>query len=199
MVDLGPNWIHGTDHNPILELAKEINTTLHSWDEQQTVFNEKGQLVNHHTADQFTNTMWATITDAFAFSNEKSESIDVNESLLDFFDSRLKMHEDVPPASVQQLAHTDAGVSTDGASEDHTRSTLRGDLLNQVDLSTGNHTGSLRVAVDLTAQEKQQVLWMAEMWGAFVGDPIQKQSLKYFWLEECIDGGTLASEEAHAC
>jgi predicted NAD/FAD-dependent oxidoreductase len=29
------------------------------------------------------------------------------------------------------------------------------------------------------------------MWGAFVGSPIQTQSLRFFWLEECIDGENL--------
>lgn len=33
------------------------------------------------------------------------------------------------------------------------------------------------------------VLQMAQLWGAFVGEPIEKQSLKFFWLEECIEGG----------
>lgn len=30
LIDLGPNWVHGTDHNPILDLAKETGTALHS-------------------------------------------------------------------------------------------------------------------------------------------------------------------------
>ena len=34
------------------------------------------------------------------------------------------------------------------------------------------------------------VLQMARIWGDFIGDPIEKQSLKYLWLEECIDGGS---------
>lgn len=33
------------------------------------------------------------------------------------------------------------------------------------------------------------VLQMARIWGDFIGDPIETQSLKYLWLEECIDGG----------
>lgn len=33
------------------------------------------------------------------------------------------------------------------------------------------------------------VLQMSDMWGAFVGSPIARQSLKFFWLEECIEGG----------
>lgn len=42
------------------------------------------------------------------------------------------------------------------------------------------------------AQKKQQmILQMSEMWGSFVGSPIQRQSLRFFWLEECIDGENL--------
>lgn len=29
------------------------------------------------------------------------------------------------------------------------------------------------------------------MWGDFVGEPIEKQSLRFFWLEECIEGENL--------
>lgn len=39
--------------------------------------------------------------------------------------------------------------------------------------------------------KQKTILQMAEMWGAFVGSPIQRQSLKFFWLEECIDGENL--------
>jgi hypothetical protein len=38
---------------------------------------------------------------------------------------------------------------------------------------------------------RETILRIAEMWGAFVGSPIQTQSLKFFWLEECIDGENL--------
>ncbi len=44
---------------------------------------------------------------------------------------------------------------------------------------------------DDTKKQQQTILQMAEMWGAFVGSPIQRQSLKLFWLEECIDGENL--------
>lgn len=33
------------------------------------------------------------------------------------------------------------------------------------------------------------VVQLARIWGNFVGDVIEKQSLKYLWLEECIEGG----------
>lgn len=48
------------------------------------------------------------------------------------------------------------------------------------------------IEVEDESKKKQEIiLQMAEMWGAFVGSPIQRQSLKFFWLEECIDGENL--------
>lgn len=45
---------------------------------------------------------------------------------------------------------------------------------------------------DETAKRKREtILESAEMWGAFVGSPVHSQSLKFFWLEECIDGENL--------
>ena len=35
-----------------------------------------------------------------------------------------------------------------------------------------------------------EMLKMAQRWGAFVGDPIERQSLKFFFLEETIEGDT---------
>lgn len=43
--------------------------------------------------------------------------------------------------------------------------------------------------IDLSDGDKKLVCQMAEMWGTFIGDPLDSQSLKYFWLEECLDGG----------
>ena len=37
-------------------------------------------------------------------------------------------------------------------------------------------------------RKRRLLLQEAEMWGAFVGGAIQRQSLKFFWLEECIEG-----------
>ncbi|GAB7329658.1 hypothetical protein MBLNU13_g01397t1 [Cladosporium sp. NU13] len=42
---------------------------------------------------------------------------------------------------------------------------------------------------DEEAKRKRLGLLQAcEMWGAYVGSPVQRQSLKFFWLEECIEG-----------
>lgn len=41
---------------------------------------------------------------------------------------------------------------------------------------------------DITGREVELVLGMSQMWGAYVGDRVELQSLKYFYLEDCIDG-----------
>ena len=41
----------------------------------------------------------------------------------------------------------------------------------------------------MTAKERELVLGMSQMWGAYVGDPVDRQSLKFFFLEDCINGG----------
>ena len=42
---------------------------------------------------------------------------------------------------------------------------------------------------NMGSETSETVLQMARIWGDFIGDPIEKQSLKYLWLEESIDGG----------
>lgn len=41
----------------------------------------------------------------------------------------------------------------------------------------------------LSGPDKEMVEQIAYMWGCFVGDSIEKQSLKFFFLEECVEGG----------
>ena len=46
-------------------------------------------------------------------------------------------------------------------------------------------------ASSLDGESQDTVLKLAEIWGGFVGDPVEKQSLRWLWLEECLDGGLL--------
>lgn len=38
-------------------------------------------------------------------------------------------------------------------------------------------------------EDKELVCQMAEMWGAYVGDPVSRQSLRFAWMEGCCGGG----------
>ncbi|KAJ5688692.1 hypothetical protein N7462_003084 [Penicillium macrosclerotiorum] len=130
----GPNWIHGTLDNPILNLAKRTGTVLATVEDNPCVFDQYGEVMSHDKANEISDLVWDIIKEAFQHSNENSLNISPESSLKDFF-------------------------------------------MKQV------------VRKGLAEEDQTLVLQMAEMWGAFIGDPLELQSLKYFWLEECLDGG----------
>jgi len=137
----GPNWIHGTECNPILDLARETETITLKPEAASfsAAVDQLGLTMPEVKVKEHNELMWGVIDDAFTYSKEGSTSIPQDRSLYDFFQTRLK-EKSLNPAS------------------------------------------------------SEIVLQMARIWGDFIGDPIQKQSLKYLWLEDCIDGGWILSE-----
>ncbi|POR37256.1 Putative polyamine oxidase 4 [Tolypocladium paradoxum] len=140
-VDIGPNWIHGTNDNPMLDLAKQTKTAVGCWDTRSYVFDESGRLFPVDEGERYADMMWDIIQDAFKHSNKSSAGIPSSKSLAHFFQEQVV---DKIPESEPEFA-----------------------------------------------RKRQIVLQMSDMWGAFVGSPVQRQSLKYFWLEECIEGENL--------
>ncbi|KAK4224412.1 hypothetical protein QBC38DRAFT_371120 [Podospora fimiseda] len=143
-IDMGANWIHGTTDNPIMDLARETETsTTHEWDEQAFVFDQVGQFVDPRKAQACSNMMWEIIREASAHSraNQHGSGIDPKETLWEFF---------------QQ------------------------EVLKRVPKTEKNYE-----------EKRKLILQMADLWGAFVGSPVQTQSLKFFWMEECIEGENL--------
>ena len=139
LIDIGPNWIHGTDENPISDLAKETNTATHAWGEGfKNIFDESGQALEG--ANKLHGEMWDIVLEAFKYSAKNTSTIDPQLSLYDFFKEKVK--ERFP----------------DSTKDKH---------------------------------QRKVVMQFSRMWGVMVGSPVDKQSLKYFWLEECIDGGAL--------
>ncbi|EPE05631.1 amine oxidase [Ophiostoma piceae UAMH 11346] len=152
LVDMGPNWIHGTKDNPILDIvhATDTATSSHDVDEQGNhltgaVFDQDGHLLPLEEGEALSTVMWKIVEEAFVHSNSNCSTIDANESLRDFFQQRLEAH--VPSAGV-----SDASV---------------------------------------VKRRQEMVMQIADFWGAFVGSPVSRQSLKYYWLEECIEGENL--------
>lgn len=54
-----------------------------------------------------------------------------------------------------------------------------------------------KLAGQSTPEERDLVLLLAKMWGSFIGDSWEEQSLKWFWLEECLDGGMSRRSTEH--
>ena len=65
-------------------------------------------------------------------------------------------------------------------------SNRRGDL---IDPKTSLKDYFLDRLSDGDESERSLILMLAEQWGGFIGDEWHKQSLRWFWLEECLDGG----------
>lgn len=131
----GPNWIHGVNQNPILDLAQEIGaTTMTAPESAPSIYDQSGQLLSREECKQSSGLMWGIIEEAFDYSNKSSASIPDDQSLLDYFKIRLK-EKDVP------------------------------------------------------APLAERVLLACRSWGDYIGGSIEKQSLKFFWLEETLDGG----------
>ncbi|KAE9974601.1 hypothetical protein EG327_008724 [Venturia inaequalis] len=154
LVDLGPNWIHGTENNPILDLVKETGTQTHSWGERQVTFDPEGNLMPEEDVAKVSESMWELIGKAFKHSNANSATIPASESLLDF----IKEHAD---EQLRESFPIEYQASKDGKNE-------------QVKMS-----------------KKELLLSLSEQWGSFVGGSVETQSLKFFWLEECLDGENL--------
>ncbi|EAU35974.1 conserved hypothetical protein [Aspergillus terreus NIH2624] len=133
LVDLGPNWIHGTGTNPIVAIAESTNTTIEDFEGDPVIYSTDGQLLDADIATKISEFLWATIEEAFEYSNAHKDTIPADRSLLDFFREKLE-------------------------------------------------------ETDFTPKEKHLCIETCRLWGAYVGDPIERQSMKFFCLEECIDG-----------
>ncbi|PLB40803.1 flavin monoamine oxidase family protein [Aspergillus candidus] len=132
-IDLGPNWIHGTGTNPMATLAETTNTTTTDFEEELLLIAADGKPVSRAVANKISEFLWASIEEAFEYSNAHKDTISPDRSLLDFFRERV-----------------------DGS--------------------------------DFTPEEKHLFIETSRMWGVYVGDGVDRQSLKFFCLEECIDG-----------
>ncbi|KAK5115339.1 hypothetical protein LTR62_001539 [Meristemomyces frigidus] len=142
-VDLGPNWIHGTHDNPILQIAKQTGTILHAWDEDEAtfLFGSDGEQLDAEEVTEYPSLLWddGLIADAFRYSNEHHDEIDPQCSLQVYFEERSE-------TLFKQLPDDEA------------------------------------------KRKRETLLLVTRMWGAYIGSPVTRQSLKFFWLEECIQG-----------
>lgn len=141
LVDMGPNWIHGTKGNPITALAEKTQTVVMAPEEEGALFDSDGLRRPDSEARALSAEIWAAIVDAFRYSDQHSAEIDPQTSLFEYIQARI-----------DDGTEANEGVAT-------------------------------RLKLD-----RRDLLREAEMWGPFIGDPVQRQSLKFFWLEECIDG-----------
>ncbi|EXJ83240.1 hypothetical protein A1O1_06859 [Capronia coronata CBS 617.96] len=133
LVDMGPNWIHGTKGNPITEIAERTGTKVMEPEEEEALVDSNGTRRSNAEAVELSGKVWEMLVGAFKYSDEHSATIDPHTSLAEYFREQLS-------------------------------------------------------SMDIDEKRRQDILHEAQMWGPFVGDAVEKQSLKFFFLEECIEG-----------
>lgn len=130
----GANWVHGTEKNPIADIARRTKTITHVLEERQAVIDSQGNRLDDALVAELNEAVWGTIAMAFRYSDEKFAEIDKSKSLMDFFREQI-------------------------------------------------------LTIEKDPRKQSLILEQAHLWGAFVGDSVERQSLKFVFLEECVDGG----------
>ncbi|TGZ82332.1 amine oxidase [Ascodesmis nigricans] len=154
-VDLGPNWVHGTDQNPIIPLSERAKSTLHEFGHLCPIIGPDGNRLDQKEADELMNRMWGIIDEATHHSKAHWSSIAADLSLYDYTVQKV--------SETSEAASNNTSTSQNGAVQEESEETRKRNLL----------------------------LDMAHMWGTFIGSSIHQQSLKFFFLEEPVEGPNL--------
>jgi len=86
----GPQWIHTSDNNPILDIAFRTATPLHSWNEKINLYDKHGNLVDNAKATALSDLRWSIIEEAFEYSARNKSTISETENLYGFFTTKAK-------------------------------------------------------------------------------------------------------------
>ncbi len=89
-IDLGPQWIHTSGDNPLLDIAKKTKTPLNSWNEYINLYDPAGNLLPNDKAVEIDELRWSIVEEAMAFSAKHENEISKDDSLFDFVAKRVK-------------------------------------------------------------------------------------------------------------
>ncbi|OAX81790.1 hypothetical protein ACJ72_03868 [Emergomyces africanus] len=89
-VDVGPNWIHGTQNNPIMHLSNSSKTITHAWGGLGNVIDTFGKPLSETLVGKISDFLWATVENAYEYSRVNKVNIPADKSLLDFLKERLE-------------------------------------------------------------------------------------------------------------
>ncbi|KAF2669872.1 FAD/NAD(P)-binding domain-containing protein [Microthyrium microscopicum] len=164
LVDLGPNWIHGTKDNPIYELVKETGTAACGFEDTPNLYGRDGIRLKKEESKVVTGLLWEVIGMAFEESNRQDGAIGVEESLRGYLEGNVE--------AAVRVAVGKMGVTEVSR------------LVGKEAVVEEDREGLVERLTDL-------VLAASDIWGAYIGSETKKQSLRYLWLEECLDGENL--------
>jgi hypothetical protein len=139
-------------------MVKQTNTATYSFGDVQAVLWPDGTSVPEDLAAECSEILWDLIGEAFKYSNKEGSNIAANESLMDY------LTREVPKRVCKNFQSQKNGQINAPSSK----------------IDEKSHP-EIQKRIDL-------VFSMAGMWGPYVGSETAKQSLRFLWLEECLEG-----------
>lgn len=89
-VDVGASWIHGTEGNPFVELAKKSMTETVACGTVSSMIDPEGRLIESTLAKKLYEDVWAILDEASGYSKTHYPDIPPDASLKTFVDAKLK-------------------------------------------------------------------------------------------------------------
>lgn len=170
----GPNWVHGTVNNPIVPLSDRAGAILHNFNDVSPIVAQDGTILDQTEADQLQNDAWTIIESATEYSKEYWKDIEAGKSLFDY--------------AKEETQKLYIGSPVLGPSSPPPPSTATGEALKRLEAKRTESAGRVRWK-GKEKKKKQLLMDLMHMWGAFVGTDVSRQSLRFFYLEEPIEGG----------
>lgn len=103
LVDVGANWIHSTNANPIMDIARETKTQVFWRPDDEAVVQTDGERAGDETATRLKETLWAYIDRAETYSAQHSAQIDCQLSLMDYIKEEATREFHTEPIFLQDL------------------------------------------------------------------------------------------------
>ncbi len=97
LVDVGANWIHAPNDNPIMDIAKKTGTVLLPRPPGLTIHGSDGMRRSREDSERIAEATRAILDEASEYSLHHSSDIDPKTTVMDFFAERAKkFHPDQP-------------------------------------------------------------------------------------------------------
>lgn len=90
-VDLGASWIHGTNGNPLVQLAAATPSTTLPCGPVHSIFDVDGQYLDRSLSGDLYKKVWDVISAACHFSKTRYADIPVETTLKDYFTSQVEV------------------------------------------------------------------------------------------------------------
>lgn len=103
LVDVGANWIHSTNANPIMDIANKTKTQVFWRPGDQAVVGSDGERRSDETSARLKRTIWAYINRAEEYSAQHSAGIDCQLGLMDYIKQEATREFQAEPAFLQDF------------------------------------------------------------------------------------------------